>query len=67
MAESQSAETVAEVPVISHPEPLNEAPNESHPPTPTNDQTTLLQNEEESFALAPVDTSVLKGCLNFIY
>ncbi|KAJ1521100.1 hypothetical protein ONE63_002802 [Megalurothrips usitatus] len=25
------------------------------------DQTTLLQNEEESFALAPVDTSVLKG------
>lgn len=25
------------------------------------DQTTLLQNEEESFALAPVDASVLKG------
>lgn len=26
-----------------------------------NDQTTLLQNEEESFALAPVDASALKG------
>lgn len=25
------------------------------------DHTTLLQNEEESFALAPVDASVLKG------
>lgn len=33
-------------------EPLVEAPLE---------QTTLLQNEEESFALAPVDASVLKG------
>lgn len=28
---------------------------------PQNDQTTLLQNEEESFALAPVDASALKG------
>lgn len=27
------------------------------------DQTTLLQNEEESFALAPVDASALKGLL----
>lgn len=26
-----------------------------------NEQTTLLNNEEESFALAPVDASALKG------
>ena len=34
------------------------------------DHTTLLQNEEESFALAPVDASVLKGkydAILFIY
>lgn len=31
-----------------------------------NDQTTLLNNEEESFALAPVDASALKG-LQFYY
>lgn len=29
-----------------------------------NEQTTLLNNEEESFALAPVDASALKGMLN---
>lgn len=29
------------------------------------EQTTLLQNEEESFALAPVDASALKGMRNF--
>lgn len=28
---------------------------------PEADQTTLLQNEEESFALAPIDASALKG------
>lgn len=28
---------------------------------PANEQTTLLNNEDESFALAPVDASVLKG------
>lgn len=28
---------------------------------PQSDQTTLLQNEEESFALAPVDASALRG------
>lgn len=27
------------------------------------DNTTLLQNDEESFALAPVDATVLKGIL----
>lgn len=27
------------------------------------DNTTLLQNDEESFALAPVDATVLKGTL----
>ncbi|XP_045514622.1 double-strand-break repair protein rad21 homolog isoform X1 [Pieris brassicae] len=30
-------------------------------PAPALDSTTLLQNEEESFALAPVDATVLKG------
>ncbi|XP_069357238.1 double-strand-break repair protein rad21 homolog isoform X2 [Maniola hyperantus] len=30
-------------------------------PAPALDSTTLLQNEEESFALPPVDTTVLKG------
>lgn len=32
------------------------------------DQTTLLQNEEESFALAPIDASALKGtcCLHIL-
>lgn len=31
--------------------------------TPAADNTTLLQNDEESFALAPVDATVLKGTL----
>lgn len=31
------------------------------PPPPDHDNTTLLQNDEESFALAPVDATVLKG------
>lgn len=33
---------------------------------PQTDQTTLLHNEEESFALAPVDASALKGEQNRI-
>lgn len=34
---------------------------------PAIEQTTLVHDEEESFALAPVDASALKGvCLNFI-
>lgn len=37
-------------------EPMEEAP-------PLQDQTTLLHDEEESFALAPVDTSALKGLI----
>ncbi|XP_025832371.1 double-strand-break repair protein rad21 homolog isoform X2 [Agrilus planipennis] len=41
------------------PEPQPESLEEPRPTTPL-DQTTLLQNEEESFALAPVDTSALK-------
>lgn len=45
-----------------HPEPVPEPPPEEPPGAPpTVDQTTLLQNEEESFALAPVDASQLKG------
>ena len=39
-------------------EPIYPDPVEEAAP---NDQTTLLQNEEESFALAPVDASALKG------
>lgn len=35
-------------------EAIEEAP-------PLQDQTTLLHDEEESFALAPVDASALKG------
>lgn len=30
-------------------------------PPPLQDQTTLLHDEEESFALAPIDASALKG------
>lgn len=30
-------------------------------PLPLQDQTTLLHDEEESFALAPIDASALKG------
>lgn len=37
-------------------------PNDAIPNT---DQTTLLQNEEESFALAPVDASALRGTCGF--
>lgn len=37
-------------------EAIEEAP-------PLQDQTTLLHDEEESFALAPVDASALKGSL----
>lgn len=39
-------------------QPLVEAPAT---PAPAIDSTTLLQNDEESFALAPVDATVLKG------
>nr|XP_018899724.1 PREDICTED: double-strand-break repair protein rad21 homolog isoform X2 [Bemisia tabaci] len=44
--------------------PTQEAPPlfpEPQEPEPAADHTTLLQNEEESFALAPVDASALKG------
>lgn len=40
---------------------LHPGPDEVHLDVPHPDQTTLLQNEEESFALAPVDTSALRG------
>ncbi|XP_072394085.1 uncharacterized protein vtd isoform X1 [Diabrotica undecimpunctata] len=44
-----------------HPEPtIEELPPEEEPAPAATDQTTLLQNEEESFALAPVDASQLK-------
>ncbi|KAG7213135.1 hypothetical protein KM043_002451 [Ampulex compressa] len=47
--------------------PAPQAIQEEHPmeaveePPPIQDQTTLLHDEEESFALAPVDASALKG------
>lgn len=44
-----------------HPEPPQSEPPQSEEPPPEVDQTTLIRNEDESFALAPVDTSVLKG------
>lgn len=37
-----------------YPDPVDE-------PAATHEQTTLLQNEDESFALAPVDASALRG------
>lgn len=45
-------------------EPIYPDPVEEAAP---NDQTTLLQNEEESFALAPVDASALKGKYYIIF
>ncbi|XP_045496422.1 double-strand-break repair protein rad21 homolog isoform X1 [Colias croceus] len=44
-------------------EPPQEEPRPEAPatPAPALDSTTLLQNDEESFALAPVDATVLKG------
>lgn len=49
----QEPQKSAQPEIVTEPEePLVETPL---------DQTTLLQNEEESFALAPVDASVLKG------
>ncbi|XP_046688884.1 double-strand-break repair protein rad21 homolog [Homalodisca vitripennis] len=39
----------------------SEHPDDEKPPTPPADQTTLVQNDEESFALAPVDASAFKG------
>ncbi|KAF2894481.1 hypothetical protein ILUMI_11681 [Ignelater luminosus] len=38
-----------------------DVPEERHRMSPPLEQTTLLQNEEESFALAPVDASALRG------
>lgn len=43
-----------DIQVSEEPEPLNEQ-------NASVDQTTLVQNEEESFALAPVDASALRG------
>lgn len=43
-----------------HPEPPPPEPLQPEEPSQA-DQTTLIRNEDESFALAPVDASVLKG------
>lgn len=42
------------------PDAINQADDENL----EGEQTTLLNNEEESFALAPVDASALKGCVS---
>jgi cohesin complex subunit SCC1 len=49
----------AQVAPLQHQEQHIEQPEEAVS-TPL-EQTTLVQNEEESFALAPVDASALKG------
>lgn len=56
------APTVDTAPIepILHEPPIADQPPEEVQDAPQ-DQTTLLQNEEESFALAPVDASALKG------
>mgnify|MGYP002716471827 CR=1 FL=1 len=54
-AEEDMAET------HSSPHHQHDSEKEKEDLLPPNDQTTLLQNEEESFALAPVDASALKG------
>ena len=49
-------------PVLPPPiEPAFQDPVEEQPGGVAHEQTTLLQNEEESFALAPVDASALRG------
>lgn len=40
---------------------------DDHLPGVNNDQTTLLQNEEEGFALAPVDTTTVKGMNTYFF
>lgn len=42
-------------------EPVPEAPIEEPQSVAPLEQTTLLQNEDESFALPPVDASALRG------
>ncbi|CAG4982667.1 unnamed protein product [Parnassius apollo] len=46
---------------VDEPEIAAEAVARPITPAPALDSTTLLQNDEESFALAPVDATVLKG------
>ncbi|KAK9739426.1 Conserved region of Rad21 / Rec8 like protein [Popillia japonica] len=53
-------ETTSRPPTAQPSEPQIETVEELRPSTPL-DQTTLLQNEEESFALAPIDASALRG------
>ncbi|KAI4459377.1 scc1 / rad21 family member [Holotrichia oblita] len=53
-------ETVSRPPTAQPSEPQIEPVEELRPATPL-DQTTLIQNEEESFALAPIDASALRG------
>ncbi|KRT86530.1 hypothetical protein AMK59_1363 [Oryctes borbonicus] len=53
-------ETASQPPIEPPSEPQTELVEEHRAATPL-DQTTLLQNDEESFALAPVDASALRG------
>lgn len=52
-------------PQVAPPPPSEQAAEAHEEPQPPLDQTSLIQNEEESFALAPVDASALKG--NFMF
>ncbi|KAF5300497.1 hypothetical protein FQA39_LY02296 [Lamprigera yunnana] len=58
---SVSAEVGPSETPVSVPEQCLELSEEPPRVSPPLEQTTLLQNEEESFALAPVDASVLRG------
>lgn len=60
MGQPQSVDVPQEAAPAAQPEASAETQDEPRVETPL-DQTMLLQNEEESFALAPVDASVLKG------
>ncbi|XP_018565982.1 double-strand-break repair protein rad21 homolog isoform X2 [Anoplophora glabripennis] len=66
--ESRPGSVAQQLPPAPTPTPSVHSVHPEHPPepqpeepAPVADQTTLLQNEEESFALAPVDASALKG------
>lgn len=54
----------AEIPASSEVDAnLNKEGEEQNEAIQNAEQTTLLQNEEESFALAPVDASALRGTI----
>lgn len=58
LGQVQSADITQDIAPVSQPEPAAETPDENRGETPLDHS---LQNEEETFALAPVDASILKG------